>query len=121
MGDNLLRQQIQNFKKRRDKARAEAGVPNLYHRPEIIETVYEATPTNGESFKPDDVLYVCCEDDHVVLAKGNKKVAVLCGDAGRALHESLNEPDTAGIAQVRIVSIMELSGGLLVQIIKERA
>jgi hypothetical protein len=120
MGDNLLRQQIKNFRKRRDIARTEAKTPKLYDRAEIVETVYEAIPINGDVFKENDVLYALPESDTVIsLAKGHRKVATINGEAGKALRDALAEPDTAGVAEVRIVSISAISGTFAVKIVRE--
>jgi hypothetical protein len=117
MGDNLLRQQISNFKRRRDRARTEADTPKLYERTEIVETIYEATPNNGDSFKPNDVLYAMPDgDDAITLVKGHRKVATINGDAGKAFRDALAEPDTSGVAEVRVTSVSDISGTISVQI-----
>jgi hypothetical protein len=120
MGDNLLRRQIRNFKRRKDLARAEAKIPKLYERAELIETVYEAVPNNGDAFKENDKLHVMAESDSTVsLVKGHRKVATIGGEAAKALHDALAEPDTAGVAEVRITAVSEISGTFSVQVIRD--
>ena len=51
MGDNFLKQQTENFRKRRDLAMKDFEAAELFPRPDMLETVYKAEPCGDESFE----------------------------------------------------------------------
>ncbi len=40
MGDNFLKQQVRNFKKRRDKAIVTLSKPTLFTTPEVLDSTF---------------------------------------------------------------------------------
>jgi hypothetical protein len=112
MGDNFLKRQVRNFKKGRDLATAELSLPTLFDRPEVVSTVYTASPAQNCQFDSGEVLLaVAAEDGHsAILARGYKSVGCIEGDAAKSLLSALREPGSAGAVQIRITEVSGLAG-----------
>ena len=112
MGDNFLKRQARNFKKGRELATAKLNEPTLFTRPEVLNTVYTASPGDDCKFDSGETLFVIASEDgqRAVLARGHKTVGCIEGDGAKSLLAALNRPGDAGAAQVRITEVSGLSG-----------
>ena len=112
MGDNFLKRQVRNFKKGRDLATAEMSLPTLFDRPEVVSTVYTASPAANCQFDGGETLLAVAAEDgqSAVLARGFKNVGRIDGDAAKSLLSALCEPGSGGVVQVRITEVSGLSG-----------
>lgn len=120
MGDNLLKRQLRNFRRRMDKAKEDLLLPRLFSRPELVDTDYYALPVDQKTIVVDEKLLAFGQKDGtVLLLQGHESIAVLNGESGLALHAALTEPDTGGVVLVRVVDIEPLSGGFKVRIVRD--
>lgn len=122
MGDNFLRQQAKNFRKRRDLAIKEMDIPSLFKRPEIVDTIYKAKPCENENLKCGEALYAMPGKnmERVSLVRCGRKVGYLEGDSAKALVNTLCDSSTPGIIPVRIINVANLSGIAEAQITADR-
>ena len=47
MGENVLKGQVESFKKGSDRSLMEMATPTLFDRPDIMSTIYTAGPVEG--------------------------------------------------------------------------
>src|ERR1043166_7404961 len=118
MGDNFLKRQIRNFKKRRDQAMAELAHATLLDRPEVLTTVYSAKPINGTQFAVGETLYamVNAVGNGVDLIRGHQQIGQLIGESAEALCIAMHyaSPTIA----VRVESVSEVARRATVEIIQ---
>ena len=121
MGDNFLRQQAKNFKKRRDLAVVEAGEPALFERGETVSIRYTAHPKGGQDFRGGERVYVVYTPDREQLAvvRGHKEIGSVAGPSAQVLKSALADPTQTGVAQGRVVSVAPMSGTAQIQLIAE--
>jgi hypothetical protein len=120
MGDNFLSQQVKNFKKGRDRAKAEQNQPRLYQRPDLMNTVYPGKPAEGVMFQNgEDLLAVASKNgQHIDLARGHRRAGRTDGDAAKELLAALREPGSAGVVKVKVVEVCPVSGVAQFRIMK---
>lgn len=122
MGDNFLRQQVRNFKKRRDLALAELRTPELFERTAVMTTTYTGHAVPREAFRNDELLYAAFSDDRcrVLLVRGNRIVGEVKGDGATMLAETLSNVNSCGILIVRVTHVAPVSGVAQVRIVGNR-
>ena len=113
MGENYLREQVENAKKRRDRARTDLDRPKWFDRPDLVDVVYNATPVDGQEFQEGEELIAKLSErgSHIDLVRCNRKVGVVEGDGATKLHVELSKPENGGTAQMRITNVSSLSKG----------
>ena len=111
MGDNYLRQQAANTKVQRDAATAEIEEPQLYERPEIVETIFSIQPDEGKSLQVGEMLLVQPGSDRTLVAsRGHARVGVVSGEGAAVLYETLAAGGHAIVLMVQVIEVMEVSG-----------
>jgi hypothetical protein len=121
MGDNFLRQQINNFKKRRDQAVANRKRPTLFDRPELVSTQYPVTPAPDRQLEKGEILFGVASNNGTLIdvARGHVKVGCMEGDAAHVLRNALREPGQLGVIKLQIVDVKPLSGVAQARIVVE--
>ena len=112
MGEDYLRQQAGNIKKRGDLAVTELGDPLLFQRPEVLNTLYTVEPDQSESLQLGEYLYAVRDSNQrsVAVLRNHKKVAHIGGASAQALMDLLNDQQFGGIVVLRIARVGHLSG-----------
>jgi hypothetical protein len=119
MGDNFLKQQVRNFKKRGDKALDTLAEPTLFTTPDAVGKTYPVFEVNGHTVTPDETLLAVPSRTqgrvdlvrgtcHVGYAEGETAAPLLAASGGVGVYvrvESKN--DLSGVSQVRIVTTGE--------------
>ena len=120
MGDNFLCQQVKNFKKGRDRAKAEREKPKLLQRPDLLNTVYPGKPAEGVTFlNGEDLLALASKDgQHIDLARGHRRAGRTDGDAAKELLDALRQPGSGGVVKVKVVEVCPVSGVAQFRIVK---
>lgn len=121
MGENILQNQVKNFKKGVDRSIKLLSTPTLFDHEDVVRTTYTAAPLNGSEVEPGAVLlgHIGVDGQSVNLAKGHQIVATIKGDGARSLVDAMQERGSAGIASMRVIDRSTISGFLKV-IIQER-
>lgn len=111
MGENVLHGQVESFKKKRDRSLKKMSAPTLFDRPDIMSTIYTATPTDSGEPKVGTRLdaHVAADGRCVLLVDGHVVVARIEGDGAASLLNGLREPGSSGIASVRVQKISPIS------------
>jgi len=112
MGENYLRQQAGNFRKRSDLALAEADAPMLFERPEILVTLYTVEPNAGEAIEVGEQLYVVLDLDQprLPVCRNHEKIAHLGISSEAALRQALDAEYGSGVVPIRVVEVAPVSG-----------
>ncbi len=121
MGDNFLRQQVQNAKRRRDRVATKDGRANLFVRPELVQTSYPINPVNGHEFSVGDLIYGVAsrKGQHIDVTDGQRKLGSSEGDSGHALRDELSKPGGLTAIPMRICEIGVLSRVAQARIVTE--
>ena len=115
MGDNFLKQQVRNFKKRGDKALDKLAEPTLFTTVEKVGKTYPVFEVNGHTVTTDETLLAVPSRTpgrvelvrgtcHVGFAEGATAAPLLSASGGVGVYvrvESKN--DLSGVAHVRII------------------
>ena len=112
MGENVLKGQVESFKKGTDRSLKDMATPILFDRPDIVSTVYTAVPVDGCSVGEGDRLEAhAAADGHCVhLVKGHLSVGWIEGDGGKVLLDALREPGNPGVVPMRVTGVSAVSG-----------
>jgi hypothetical protein len=121
MGENYLLEQVKNAQKRRDRSLEEMVKPTLWARPDLLDISYPARPVAGERLDPGEVLQAIASESgpHIDLARGNRRVGVVEGEAAGELREALRQPGMPGVVPVRLSEVSPLSGMAEARIVKD--
>ena len=84
----------------------------LFNRPDIVSTIYSATPVNGLAVSPGDRLDAHLSEDgrHVRLAKGHVCVGQIDSDGAVSLLEALRQSGSPGLVPMTVTSVSPVSG-----------
>ncbi len=112
MGDNFLRQQVRNDKRRRDRMAGDLKKPPLFIRPELVQSSYPVHPLNGHKFVEGDTLYGVAsrKGQHIDVTDGHWKLGYSDGEAAKALRDELSKPGGSGVIKMQITEVGILSG-----------
>jgi hypothetical protein len=112
MGENVLKGQVKDFKKGTDRSLTNMATPTLFHRPDIMSTVYTAAPVEDRGVTMGDRLEAHASPDGrcVNLVKGHVTVARLEGDGAKSLLEALRAPNTPGVVTMSVRKVSSVSG-----------
>jgi hypothetical protein len=121
MGDNFLRQQVRNAKRRCDLAMDSLERPTLYDRPELVRTSYPVEPANGHKFQVGDTVWgvAAKKGKHIDVTDGHRRLGASSGDAAQALRDELGKPCNGGVTKMKVVKVGVLSGVAEVQIVSD--
>jgi hypothetical protein len=114
MGENVLKGQVQNFKKGSDRSLKDMAAPTLFDRPDIVSTVYTAAPVDGCIVAEGDRLeaHAAADGRCIHLVKGHVCVGRIEGDGGKVLLDALREPGSPGIVPMKVTGVSAVSGFL---------
>ncbi len=112
MGENVLKGQVETFKKGTDRSLKDLATPTLFDRPDIVSTVYTAVPLDGCSVAIGDQLeaHAAADGGFVHLVKGHLSVGRIEGDGGKVLLGALRESGSPGVVPMRVTGVSSLSG-----------
>lgn len=112
MGENVLKGQVKNFKKGRDRAMEKMGQPTLFDRPDVVTVIYTAAPVDGRNVAQGDRVHahIAADCQSVRLAKGHEVVGDVTGDGATTLLRALGEPGSPGCAPMNVVEVSPVSG-----------
>jgi hypothetical protein len=112
MGENVLRGQVKDFEKGRDRSLKKMAAPTLFDRPDVVTTKYTAAPVNGHRVQAGDVLHghVSADGQCVHLADGHRTVGTISGDGARTLIDGIRGRNGSGFAPLRVTEVSAISG-----------
>lgn len=121
MGDNFLRQQVRNAKRRRDRAAGDLKKPRLFVRPELVQTAYPISPVDGHEFAVGDLLYGVAsrKGQHIDVTDGHRKLGQSEGDPAQALRNELSKPGGLTAIPMRVCAVGTISGVAQAQIVTD--
>ena len=121
MGDNFLKRQAKNFRKRRDLAWDDMKHSSLFQRPGIVNRIFHAKPYTNEKLAVGEELWAAPDTEHqrISLIRAHRKVAFIDGDGVAALMEAFSADKTPGIIPLRVISVLRLSEAAQLQISEE--
>src|SRR5215208_1320837 len=99
MGENVLKGQVDGFKKGTDRSLRDMATPTLFDRQDIMSTVYTSAPVKGCGVTEGDRLeaHAAADGRYVHLVKGHIVVARIEGDGAKSLLEALRAPGSPGV------------------------
>jgi len=112
MGENVLQGQVKRFKKGTDRSLKDMAAPTLFDRPDIMSTVYTATPVEGHPVAVGDRLeaHAAADGRCIHLVKGHVTVGRIGGDGAKALLEALRAPGNPGVVSMTVKGVSSVSG-----------
>jgi hypothetical protein len=112
MGENVLKGQVESFKKGTDRSLKDMATPTLFDRPDIMSTVYTASPVEGCDVAKGDRLeaHAAADGRCVHLVKGHVVVGRIGGDGAKSLLEALRGPGSPGVVPMRVRKVSSVSG-----------
>jgi hypothetical protein len=112
MGENVLKGQVESFKKGTDRSLKDMATPTLFDRPDIVSTVYTVVPIDGRSVAQGDRLEAHAAADGLCihLVKGHLSVGRIEGDGGKVLLDALREPGSPGVVPMQVTGVSAVSG-----------
>jgi hypothetical protein len=120
MGDNFLKQQVENSRRGRDRAVAEMERPTLFSRPDIVNTSYPVIPLDGVTLEDGEVLNAFANGPgQIDLARCHQQVGRMEGEAAGVLRDAMCQDGAGGFVQVRINEVCPLSGVAQARIVEE--
>lgn len=111
MGENVLKGQVESFKKGADRSLKDMATPTLFDRPDIMSTVYTVAPVEGTTVAKGERLEAHAAPDGrgVVLVRGHMVVGRVEGDGAASLLEALRAPGNPGVVTVRVRKVSVVS------------
>lgn len=112
MGENVLRGQVKDFEKGRDRSLKKMSAPTLFDRSDVITTNYTAAPVIGSSVKEGDVLHghISSDGQCVNLAEGHRIVGTIKGDGAKLLLDAMSQPHNSGFTSMMVTEVSAISG-----------
>jgi hypothetical protein len=119
MGDNVLEGQVNNARKRRDRAMAEMQLPPLFSRPEIVRQVFTVKPAEGITLQAGETLLAVRIDGQldIGITRDYSRIGTIGGDGAKVLGQAL--ADTSGVATLVVREVLGLSGLGKAEVVKE--
>jgi hypothetical protein len=98
----------------------ELDEPQLYERPDIVETLYAVEPDEGQKLVAGAMLYVQpSSSDLLIAVDGHRRVGVVRGEGAAALIALLSANGQARVVMVQVISVQEISGVGHAQLVKQ--
>jgi hypothetical protein len=121
MGDNFLRQQAKNFRKRKDLALEKANHPPLFKRPDDINRIFLGKPCSNESYTAGERLWAMIEpNDHTItLVRNHQKVGFVDGEGADVLKDALINKEGPSIIPMHVNCVFDLSHVAQLQLSEE--
>ncbi len=112
MGENVLKGQVESFKKGTDRSLKNMAAPTLFDRPDIVSTVYTAAPVDGCAVAEGDRLeaHAAADGRCIHLVKGHVCVGQIEGDGSKVLLDAMREPGSPGVVPMRVTNVSAVSG-----------
>jgi hypothetical protein len=112
MGDNFLRQQVSNAKRRRDRAAGDLKTPVLFVTPELVQTTFTISPHAGHEFAVGERFYGVASrtGQHIDVTDGCRRIGTSAGDSAKALRDQLTEPGGMTAILMQVCEVGALSG-----------
>lgn len=112
MGENILKGQVDSFKKGTDRSLKDMATPTLFDRPDIMSTVYTVVPVEGCDVAKGDRLeaHAAADGRCVHLVKGHIVVGKIEGDGAKSLLEALRGPGSLGVVPMWVRKVSSVSG-----------
>jgi hypothetical protein len=122
MGDNFLKQQVRNAKRRRAGAMDSLSKPTLYTHKELMRTTYPVEPCNGHQFKVGDIVWgvAAKKGKHIEVTDGHKRLGTSNGEPAQTLRDELGKPCNGGVTRMKVAKVGPLSGVAEVQILSDK-
>ena len=121
MGDNFLRQQVSNARRRRDRAAGDLKNPGLFVKPELVRVAYSIVPEGGHEFALGDLIYGVASrvGRHIDVTDGQRRLGVSEGDSALALRDELSKPGGPTAIPMRVCEVGVLSGDAQARIVTD--
>ena len=121
MGDNFLKKQAKNFRKRRDLALGDIKHSSLFQRPDVVNRIFHAKPCTNEKLAIGEELWAAPDPEHqrISVIRAHRKVAFIDGDGVAALMEAFSADNTPGLIPLRVIAVLKLSEVAQLQISEE--
>ncbi|MFL5329179.1 MAG: hypothetical protein ACJ8C4_09700 [Gemmataceae bacterium] len=112
MGENVLKGQVENFKKGSDRSLKNMATPTLFGRPDIMSTVYTAAPLGGSEVAAGDHLegHAAANGRCIHLVNGHKVIGKIDGDGAKSLLDALRAPGHPGVTPMMVRKVSSVSG-----------
>ena len=122
MGENVLRSQVKNFEKGRDRSLRKMTAPSLFVREDKVLTHYTAAPVNGNRVQVGDKLvgHVSADGNCVTVADGHRSVGMITGDGAKTIIRDVRASDGIGFAQLEVTDTKQISGFFTVAVEKTK-
>jgi hypothetical protein len=119
MGDNFLKQQIDNFEKSTDLAVETLEREKLIRRSEVCTKAYKAKPLDGVSFEVGETLHAVVTKDGwgVMIGRGHRHVGDIPGQGAEELKETML--GLGSILKLRVVGVSDVSRRATVEVLPE--
>ncbi len=111
MGDNYLKRQAGDFRRKTDAAMEDLKWPTLFQRTDVVEHTFHARPDKDERFACGERLWAMPEPNTgcVMLLRGSHKVGLIDGDGASTILSGLRTHGSA-IFPMDVRSVLDLSG-----------
>jgi hypothetical protein len=122
VGDNFLKQQVRNAKRRCDRAMDSLSKPTLYDRNELLRTSYPVEPCNGHQFQVGDIVWgvVAKKGQHIDVTDGHRRLGTAKGEAAQTLQDELGKACNGGVTKMRVVKVGVVSPVAEVRIVSDK-
>ena len=121
MGDNFLRQQAKNFRKRKDLALEKASHPPLFRRPDDVTRIFLGKPCSNKEYTAGERLWAMLEpqDQTVALVRNHQKIGFVDGEGADVLKDALTNQDGPALVPMRVRRVLGLSQIAQLQLTEE--
>lgn len=121
MGDNFLKKQAKNFRKRRDLALDYMKQSSLFQRPDVVNRIFYAKPCTNEKLAIGEELWAAPDPEHqrISVIRTYRKVAFIDGDGVAALMDAFSVVNAPELIPLRVIDVLRLSEVAQLQISEE--
>lgn len=121
MGDNFLKRQAKNFRKRRDLALENARRPLLFSRPDDVDRIFLGKPCPNEEYTDGEQLWAILEPktEQISLVRHHRKVGFIDGEGSDILKDVLTNHEGPAIIPMHVRRVLVLSQVAQLEITEE--
>ena len=121
MGDNFLKQQAKNFRKRRDLTSNVLKLPALFARPDALKQVFDAPPCREETYTIGETLLAMPGTRHnrVEIVRDHRAVGFVGGEGAEVLLGALPAPGSPGVLPMHVTKVRQLSGVAQLELVED--